>query len=70
MIENPKFKYMTDITADLDAEFKEKVGDRYFATAKKMGAQTSEANVNAGIAAAQQIVDFLKNGVDKYRVNK
>lgn len=70
MIENPKFKYMTDITADLDAEFKEKVGDRYFATAKKMGAQTSEANVNAGIAAAQQIVDYLKNGVDKYRVNK
>ena len=70
MIDNPKFKYVTDITPDIDAEFKEKVGDRYFATAKKMGAQTSEANVNAGIAAAQQIVDFLKNGNQKYRVNK
>ena len=70
MIENPKFKYLTDITPDMDAEFKAQVGDRYFSTAKKMGAQTSEANVNAGIAAAHQIVDFIKNGVDKYRVNK
>lgn len=70
MIDNPKFKYMTDITPSMDAEFKDKVGDRYFSTPKKMGAQTSEANINAGIAAAQQIVDFIKNDVDKYRVNK
>lgn len=70
MINHPKFKYLTDIKPDMDAEFKEKVGDRYFATPKKMGAQTAEANVNAGIAAAQQIVDFLKNGNEKYRVNK
>ncbi len=70
MIDNPKFKYVTDVTPDADAEFKAKVGDRYFATAKKMGAQTAEANVNAGIAAAHQIVDFLKNGNQKYRVNK
>ena len=48
----------------------QKVGDRYFTTPNKMGAQTSEANINAGIAAAKQIVDFLKNGVDTFRVNK
>ncbi|VBB46752.1 D-3-phosphoglycerate dehydrogenase [uncultured Paludibacter sp.] len=70
MLENPKFKYLTDIAADMHEEFKAKVGDRYYATVKKMGAQTEEANINAGIAAAQQIVDFIKNGVDKYRVNK
>ena len=70
LVDNPKFKYVTDVTPDTDAEFKVKVGDRYFATAKKMGAQTAEANVNAGIAAAQQIVDFLKNGNQKFRVNK
>ena len=69
MIDNPKFKYVTDVAPDNQAEIKEKAGDRYFATAKKMGAQTAEANVNAGIAAAHQIVDFLKNGNQKYRVN-
>jgi D-3-phosphoglycerate dehydrogenase len=47
----------------------EKFPTRYFATAKKMGAQTSEANINAGIAAAKQIVGFLKTGNDKFRVN-
>lgn len=70
MLENPKFKYLSDIKPDMHEEFKAKVGDRYFSTAKKMGAQTEEANINAGIAAAHQIVDFIKNGVDKYRVNK
>lgn len=70
MLENPKFKYLTDITPDMHEEFKAKAGDRYYATVKKMGAQTEEANINAGIAAAHQIVDFIKNGVDKYRVNK
>jgi len=49
---------------------KEKVGGRYFTTPKKMGAQTSEANINAGIAAAKQIVDFIKNGSERFRVNK
>ena len=43
---------------------------RYFSTPKKMGAQTAEANINAGIAAAQQIVDYLENGVTKFQVNK
>jgi D-3-phosphoglycerate dehydrogenase len=70
MLQHPKFKYLTDITPDSDSEFKAKVGDRYFATAKKMGAQTAEANVNAGIAAANQIVDYLLHGNERFRVNK
>ena len=69
MLENPKFKFLTDIKPDMHEEFVAKVGDRYFSTPKKMGAQTAEANVNAGIAAAHQIVDYLKNGNQKYRVN-
>ena len=64
------FKYVTDILPANDAVMKEKVGSRYFSTPKKMGAQTSEANINAGIAAARQIVDFIKNGNEKYKVNK
>ena len=64
------FRYMTDIMPDNHAEMAEKFPTRYFSTPKKMGAQTAEANVNAGIAAAQQIVDFLKNGNQKFRVNK
>jgi D-3-phosphoglycerate dehydrogenase / 2-oxoglutarate reductase len=70
MVARPDFKYVTDIVPGNDAEMKEKVGDRYFTTPKKMGAQTSEANINAGIAAAKQIVDFIKNGNDCFRVNK
>jgi len=70
MVSRPDFKYVTDIMPGNDAEMSEKLVGRYFATPKKMGAQTSEANINAGIAAAKQIVDFIKNGVDKCRVNK
>lgn len=66
----PDFKYVTDILPGNDTEMKEKVGARYFSTPKKMGAQTSEANINAGIAAAKQIVDFIVNGNQKFRVNK
>jgi D-3-phosphoglycerate dehydrogenase len=66
----PDFKYVTDIAPSNDAELKAKYPDRYFATPKKMGAQTSEANINAGIAAAKQIVDFLQTGNEKFRVNK
>ncbi|MCD8042511.1 MAG: NAD(P)-binding domain-containing protein [Tannerellaceae bacterium] len=65
----PDFKYVSDIKPTIDAELKEAYPDRYFATPKKMGAQTSEANINAGIAAAEQIVGFLQNGNEKYRVN-
>ena len=70
MEERADFKYMTDIMPAANAEFAEKFAGRYFSTPKKMGAQTAEANINAGIAAAQQIVGFLKDGCEKFRVNK
>lgn len=63
------FKYVTDIAASNDADLKA-FAPRYFSTPKKMGAQTKEANVNAGLAAARQIVDFIQNGVTKFQVNK
>lgn len=63
-------KYVTDIMPSNHTEMAEKFEGRYFATPKKMGAQTAEANTNAGIAAANQIVDFIKNGNDRFRVNK
>jgi len=62
-------KYVTDIMPDHHAEMVEKFPGRYFSTPKKMGAQTAEANINAGIAAAKQIVDFFKNGNEQFRVN-
>ena len=68
--ERPDFKYVTDIKPSIDAELAAKYPDRYFSTPKKMGAQTSEANINAGIAAAKQIVGFLRDGIDKFRVNQ
>lgn len=70
MEERPDLKYVTDIMPDAHAEFVEKFAGRYFSTPKKMGAQTAEANINAGIAAANQIVGFFKEGCEKYRVNK
>lgn len=69
MEERPDLRYVTDIKPDADADFAAKFAGRYFATPKKMGAQTAEANINAGIAAARQIVGFIKDGVDKFRVN-
>ena len=69
MAEREDLKYITDIMPDADAEFKKFEG-RYFSTPKKMGAQTVEANVNAGIAAAHQIVGYLKDGITKFQVNK
>ena len=70
MTEREDLKYITDIAAGNQAELDEKFGKRVFATAKKMGAETAEANVNAGLAAANQIVDFLKNGNTRFQVNK
>lgn len=70
MEERPDFKYLTDIMPAAHQELAEKYAGRYFSTPKKMGAQTAEANINAGIAAARQIVDFLENGNEKFRVNK
>ncbi len=70
MEERTDLKYVTDIKPDNHSEMAEKFADRYFATPKKMGAQTAEANTNAGIAAARQIVDFFQTGNEKFRVNK
>lgn len=64
------FKFITDITPAKNDEFKEKFGNRYFSTPKKMGAETAEANINAGLAAANQIVDFFTKGITKFQVNK
>lgn len=69
MEERTDFKYVTDIMPKNDAEMKEKFAKRYFSTPKKIGAQTAEANNNAGIAAANQIVDYLINGNTKFKVN-
>ena len=69
MEERADFRYVSDVAPDNKAVFAEKLEGRYFFTPKKMGAQTSEANVNAGIAAAKQIVSFLKDGIDRFRVN-
>ena len=70
MQERPDLKYMTDIMPAAHSKFVELFAERYFSTPKKMGAQTAEANINAGIAAAHQIVGFLKDGCEKFRVNK
>lgn len=69
MTERTDLKYITDIKPDADEAFAQLTG-RYFATPKKMGAQTAEANINAGIAAAKQINAFFKDGCTKYQVNK
>jgi len=70
MEERSDLRYMTDIMPAAHATFAAKFPERYFSTPKKMGAQTAEANINAGIAAAEQIVDFLVNGNQRFRVNK
>ena len=69
MQERTDIKYVADIKPDMDAEFATKCEGRYFATPKKMGAQTAEANVNAGIAAANQIVGFIRDGITKFKLN-
>ena len=67
--ERPDLKYATDVAPDNIEALKEKYGLRVFATPKKMGAQTKEANVNAGLAAARQIVDFFATGNTKFKLN-
>lgn len=69
LTERTDLKYVADVKPDNAGVLKEKFGDRVFFTPKKMGAQTAEANINAGIAAARQCVAFLKEGIDKFRVN-
>lgn len=70
LAERTDLRYFSDIQPGLHADFVEQLGDRYFATPKKMGAQTAEANVNAGLAAARQIVGFIKEGNERFRLNK
>lgn len=63
-------KYIADVAPDAAADFEQALGKRYFATPKKMGAETAEANVNAGLAAANQIVAYLKDGCERFRLNR
>lgn len=68
--ERPDLKYVADIRPDIAPALEEEFAGRVFFTPKKMGAQTAEANINAGIAAANQVVAFLRDGIDRFRVNK
>ena len=68
--DRPDLKYITDVAPDNIDVLKEKFGTRVFATPKKMGAQTAEANINAGLAAARQIVAYFADGCTKFQVNK
>lgn len=70
MAERPDLKYVADIRPDIAETLEAEFPGRVFFTPKKMGAQTAEANINAGIAAANQVVAFLRDGVDRFRVNK
>ncbi len=68
--ERPDIRYVSDIKPGLAEEFEKRFADRVFFTPKKMGAQTAEANFNAGVAAAEQSVAYLKDGWNKFQVNK
>lgn len=70
LTEREDLKYVTDIAAGNQAALDEVFGKRVFATPKKMGAETAEANLNAGLAAARQIVDFFRTGNTRFQVNK
>lgn len=70
LTEREDLKYVTDIAAGNQAALDEAFGKRVFATPKKMGAETAEANLNAGLAAARQIVDFFRTGNTRFQVNK
>jgi D-3-phosphoglycerate dehydrogenase len=67
--ERKDFKYASDIAPDCKSEIEEKYEGRFFFTPKKMGAQTAEANINAGVAAAHQIIDYIENGIETFKVN-
>jgi D-3-phosphoglycerate dehydrogenase len=70
MDERADLKYATDVAPATAADLAARFGKRFFATAKKMGAETAEANINAGLAAASQIADFFSTGNTKFQVNK
>lgn len=68
--DRPDLRYVTDVAPDNYAELREKFGVRVFATPKKMGAQTAEANMNAGLAAARQITEYFETGNTRFQVNR
>jgi D-3-phosphoglycerate dehydrogenase len=68
--ERTDFCYLADIEPDCKVVFEEKYQGRFIFTAKKMGAQTEESNINAGVAAARQIISYFRKGIDKYKLNK
>lgn len=68
--ERPDLRYVSDIKPAKAEEFEQKFASRIFFTPKKMGAQTAEANFNAGVAAAEQVIAYLKDGWNKFQVNK
>ena len=70
LAERTDLRYVADVKPDNAAELEEKYADRVFFTPKKMGAQTAEANINAGLAAANQVVAHLKDGFNRFQVNK
>jgi D-3-phosphoglycerate dehydrogenase len=70
LMERNDLKYASDVAPDALAKLVDSVGSRVFATSKKMGAETAEANINAGLAAAQQIVDFFEKNDKKFQINK
>ncbi|MBS3806175.1 MAG: 3-phosphoglycerate dehydrogenase [Bacteroidales bacterium] len=69
MSKREDFNYISDIAPDCKDEMAEKYPGRFFFTPKKMGAQTSEANINAGLAAISQIKNYFENGDKTYQVN-
>ena len=69
MDDRSDFSYLADVAPDCKDEFEQKYEGRYYFTPKKMGAQTKEANINAGVAAANQIIDFFTKGDITYKVN-
>lgn len=70
MADRPDFKYISDIAPDCAPDFEASYEGRFFFTPKKMGAQTAEANINAGVAAAKQIIGFIEKGDETFRLNK
>lgn len=70
LTEREDLKYVTDVAPECAQELCECFGKRFFATPKKMGAETAEANINAGLAAARQIVDYFTTGNTRFQVNK
>jgi D-3-phosphoglycerate dehydrogenase / 2-oxoglutarate reductase len=68
--ERPDFNYLSDIEPDCKEIIEKNYQGRFIFTNKKMGAQTEESNINAGVAAARQVVDYFKNGKEKYKLNR